>query len=193
MQEHEGAPAVYVLAQPHGVVQRVATNGLPAHSPAWQPDCAALLVVVTVSEEHQVIYRAYLDGREPTKLSNVHPGLVEHSPAFSPHGDRIVYISNANRQQRFNLHRMRSDGTMVEQLTAYEHEKVVAFRWLDERRLELILETPTHWERIELDLLTQSEHVRYRSNLPIALEEGQMVGAWPQVPQGSTQVRSCWP
>jgi TolB protein len=82
-------------------------NVLSGQTVSWSPDGSTVAAISTTYD----IYAVPLDGSAPTNLTNTPSPASEGQPAWSPLGNKIVYL-NANK-----LWTMNADGSGKQELT----------------------------------------------------------------------------
>jgi TolB protein len=84
-------------------------------SPAYSPD-GSLIAYDAELEGNREIYVMGANGAHPVRLTN-HPA-IDRSPAWSPTGAKIVFMSDRDSRPAFDLYMMNTDGSGVERLTS---------------------------------------------------------------------------
>lgn len=92
--ELDGSAEVFVMnADGSEVTQLTNDSAVNEEHPAWSPD-GTHIAYTSGSEEHQDLYVMSADGSSPTRITG--GPFFAADPAWSPQGDRIVFVCDAD-------------------------------------------------------------------------------------------------
>lgn len=115
--EPTGRPDLFVMTSAGKGRMRITRTPVPERDPAWSPSGTRLVYAARTSAGGPFrIFLARADGSARVQLTTQGAGSADRSPAFSPDGAQIAFVSD--RDGGFpEIYLMNADGTGVRRLT----------------------------------------------------------------------------
>ena len=176
--EHKGSFRLWSISRTGGDSRPVSVSGANPQWPAISPDGHWLAFVEATNDAS--IWRLPFQAANPSSAAEsfIVSAGADHSPAYSPDGKRIAFISN--RSGSWQIWVADSDGTDIRQLTDFKGSSVGTPRWSpDSRRLvfDALLEGPSAIWLIDADgnNLHRLNNSPTREYMPTWSRDGQWI------------------